>query len=184
MSVSERSAGIEIIVGDITGQSVDAIVNAANKTLLGGGGVDGAIHRAAGKQLLEECRRLNGCKTGEAKLTAGYKLRATFVIHTVGPIYGQECGREAELLASCYRNSLTLAANNQVKAIAFPSISTGAFGYPIREASMIAIKGVQQFLETTASTIERVVFVTFSDQDYRAYRDAHRQICLREYPLT
>jgi O-acetyl-ADP-ribose deacetylase (regulator of RNase III) len=170
----ESEAGvvqIEIVTGDITSQKVDAIVNAANSSLLGGGGVDGAIHRAAGPQLLDECRKLRGCETGEAKLTAGYKLPAKFVIHTVGPVYGREDGREAELLANCYRNSLELAARHGVKSIAFPSISTGAYGYPIREAATIAVKTVRETLQREPSGIERVVFVTFSEEHHRAYTD-------------
>jgi O-acetyl-ADP-ribose deacetylase (regulator of RNase III) len=165
---------IEIVQGDITKQTVDAIVNAANQTLLGGGGVDGAIHRAAGPELLEECRRLKGCDTGEAKITKGYRLPARFVIHTVGPVYGREHGREAELLANCYRNSLRLATEHGVKSIAFPSISTGAFRYPIREACAIALETVSELLKS--SSVEKVVFVTFSSEDKRAYVSALQNI--------
>jgi O-acetyl-ADP-ribose deacetylase (regulator of RNase III) len=167
---------ITIIQGDITKQRVDAIVNAANKSLLGGGGVDGAIHRAAGPELLEECRTLHGCPTGEAKITKGYRLPAKFVIHTAGPVYGSERGREAELLARCYRNSIARAAERGLKSIAFPSISTGAYGYPIEEASRVALRTVKELVEAGGTGLERVVFVTFSEADYRAYREAYQEI--------
>jgi O-acetyl-ADP-ribose deacetylase len=159
------------IKGDITKLAVDAIVNAANHSLLGGGGVDGAIHRAAGRELYDECKALGGCKTGEAKITKGYKLPAKHVIHTVGPIYGREKGREAELLASCYKNSLKLAAENNLKTIAFPNISTGVYGYPIEEASRVAIDAVRKFLEDEKHTIEKVYFVSFSDADLKVYEN-------------
>src|SRR5262245_53285558 len=139
-------AEVTIVKGNIAQQAVDAIVNAANRSLLGGGGVDGAIHRAAGPQLVEECRALHGCETGEAKITKGYKLPAKFVIHTVGPIYGSEDGNEEELLASCYTKSVALADEQGLKSIAFPSISTGAYGYPIEEASRIALQTVRDLL--------------------------------------
>ena len=168
-------AKIEIVMGDITQQLVDAIVNAANHSLLGGGGVDGAIHRAAGPQLLEECRHLNGCETGDAKITKGYNLPAKFVIHTVGPVYGQDPG-VAELLANCYRNCMRIASERQLKSIAFPSISTGVFGYPIHEASRIALRTIKDLLLTQPATVERVVFVTFGQSDYRAYQQAHEEI--------
>ena len=160
---------IKIIQTDITTLKVDAIVNAANKTLLGGGGVDGAIHRAAGPKLLDECRTLNGCETGEAKITSGYNLKAKHVIHTVGPVWSGGKRGEADLLASCYRNSLQLAAENGIKTIAFPSISTGVYGYPIEQASAIAVSEVKKFLETDSS-IEKVIFVCFSDYDLEVYR--------------
>jgi len=160
---------IEIYLGDITSLPVDAIVNAANTSLLGGGGVDGAIHRAAGKELLEECRRLNGCKTGEAKITNAYKLKAKFVIHAVGPVWRGGNNNEENLLANCYKNSLHIAVENGIKTIAFPSISTGVYHFPIEKASLIAIREVLSFLEKEAS-IEKVLFVCFSRSDYDIYR--------------
>ena len=159
------------IQGDITKLHVDAIVNAANHSLLGGGGVDGAIHRAAGRELHEECKTLGGCKTGHAKITKGYKLPAKYIIHTVGPIYGRENGREAELLANCYKNSLRLAMDHSIKTVAFPSISTGAYGYPIEEASKIAINTVKDFLDAEKTQIEQVYFVAFSDADFKIYQN-------------
>jgi len=162
---------IVVLKGDITKLRVDAIVNAANRSLLGGGGVDGAIHRAAGRELYEECKALGGCKTGEAKITKGYKLPAKYVIHTVGPIYGRENGREAELLANCYKNSLKLAVDNNIKTIAFPSISTGAYGYPLKEASEIAITTVKKFLDDEKDHIEKVYFVAFSETDFKVYQN-------------
>jgi O-acetyl-ADP-ribose deacetylase (regulator of RNase III) len=160
---------IELALGDITKQKVDVIVNAANNTLLGGGGVDGAIHRAAGPELLEECRKLAGCPTGEARITKGYRLPAKFVIHTVGPVWhGGESG-EDELLRACYENSLKLAEQNGAKTIAFPSISTGAYHFPIERAARIAIKTVHQKLDTTQE-IDKVVFVCFSKADYEIYK--------------
>jgi len=159
------------ITGDITKLGVDAIVNAANHSLLGGGGVDGAIHRAAGRELYEECKTLGGCKTGEAKMTKGYRLPAKHVIHTVGPIYGREKGKEAELLASCYKNSLKLAAEHNLKTIAFPNISTGVYGYPVEEASRVAIAAVKKFLEEEKHQIKKVYFVSFSDADLTIYKN-------------
>jgi len=160
---------IELVQGDITLLEADAIVNAANPTLLGGGGVDGAIHRAAGPELLEECRRIGGCPTGEARITKGYRLPARFVIHTVGPIWRGGQAGEDELLANCYRNSLELAERHRLRTIAFPSISTGAYRFPIERAANIAIKTVREFLEKT-SAIRKVTFVCYSGSDYDVYR--------------
>ncbi|MFQ3675862.1 MAG: O-acetyl-ADP-ribose deacetylase [Endomicrobiia bacterium] len=166
---------IEIIEGDITKLEVDAIVNAANKTLLGGGGVDGAIHRAAGHQLLEECKKLGGCETGEAKITRGYNLKAKYVIHTVGPVWYGGSNNEEEKLASCYRKSLELAVKNGIKTIAFPSISTGAYRFPIEKASLIALSEVKRFVEKN-DKIEKVIFVLFSDKDYMLYKNKVKEI--------
>jgi len=160
---------IEIIKGDITKTEVDAIVNAANTSLLGGGGVDGAIHRAAGRKLLEECQKLNGCETGKAKITKGYNLPAKFVIHTVGPVYHDGKHGEPELLASCYRESLALAAENGVKTIAFPCISTGVYGYPFNEACVIALRAIEDFLQSNES-IDRIYMVCFGDSDFARFK--------------
>jgi len=163
------SAKIEIVRGDITKLDVDGIVNAANTTLLGGGGVDGAIHRAAGPELLAECRTLGGCEPGEAKITRGYRLPARFVIHTVGPIWRGGNHGEPQTLANCYRNSLALAAENEVKTAAFPAISCGAYGYPIQEAAQIALKTTREFLATT-DKIDKVIFVLWGEDIYEAWR--------------
>jgi O-acetyl-ADP-ribose deacetylase len=152
-----------VIQGDITGQKVDAIVNAANERLLGGGGVDGAIHRAAGPELKEECRTIGGCPTGEARITRGYRLPARHVIHTVGPVWQGGGKGEPERLASCYRSSLELAVANGVRTIAFPGISTGVYGYPLEDATRLAITTVRDCL-AAMPTIEQVRFVTFDDQ--------------------
>ncbi len=162
---------IQIVHGDITKLDVDAIVNAANSTLLGGGGVDGAIHRAAGTELLAECRALGGCEPGKAKITRGYRLPARFVIHTVGPIWRGGKRDEARILANCYRNSLQLAVENEVKTIAFPAISCGAYGYPVEQAAQIALETTREFLAATQN-IHRVIFVLWGDDVYDAYREA------------
>lgn len=161
---------IEIFKGDITKLKVDAIVNAANSTLLGGGGVDGAIHRAAGKELLAECRTLNGCDTGDAKITNGYNLLAKFVIHTVGPVWHGGRSGEPEKLASCYRRSLEVAIENGIKTIAFPNISTGVYGYPKKEAAEIATKTVLSFLNSK-NEFELVIFCVFDDENFMIYRN-------------
>lgn len=160
---------IEAVPGDITTQDVDAIVNAANTTLLGGGGVDGAIHRAAGPELLEECRRTGGCPTGEARITKGYRLSAKYVIHTVGPVWSGGRRGEPELLRRCYVNSLALANEHGVRSIAFPSISTGAYRYPIEQAAAIAVTTARECLGKRTS-VELVRFVCFSVRDLEVYR--------------
>lgn len=160
---------IEIVKADITKLNVDAIVNAANSSLLGGGGVDGAIHRAAGPKLLEECKKLNGCKTGEAKITKGYNLQSKFVIHAVGPIWNGGNYNEDELLTNCYLNSLKLAVENKIKTIAFPAISTGVYSFPLERAAQIAIKTVKKFIQSDKS-IQKIIFVCFDDRAYQAYK--------------
>ena len=159
---------IEIVEGDITRLKVDAIVNAANKTLLGGGGVDGAIHRAAGPELMKECRSLGGCETGQAKITNGYRLPATWVIHTVGPVWANGENNEDELLAGCYRNSLALAVKCFVRTIAFPSISTGAYRFPLERAARIALREIRAFLAAD-SVIEKVLVVCFDRPTKETY---------------
>ncbi len=166
---------IQVVEGDITKLAVDAIVNAANPTLLGGGGVDGAIHRAAGPELLDECRKLGGCKTGEAKITKGYRLPAKWVIHTVGPVWHGGTKGEDALLASCYKSCFALAEQHRIKTIAFPAISTGAYGFPIDRAARIAVRETIQFLKTNR-TIEKVYLVCFGKAALEAYQAALREI--------
>jgi O-acetyl-ADP-ribose deacetylase (regulator of RNase III) len=160
---------IELIQGDITTMKVDAIVNAANASLMGGGGVDGAIHRAAGPELAHECRTLGGAKTGEAKITKGYKLPAKFVIHTVGPVWSNGTVREEALLASCYRESLRLAAENNIRSIAFPSISTGAYRFPFDKACQIALQEIKLFIGSHALP-DKIFLVVFSRVDFDQYK--------------
>lgn len=159
---------IEVLETDITRLAIDAIVNAANESLLGGGGVDGAIHRAAGPKLLEECRALAGCPTGQAKITKGYNLPAKFVIHTVGPVWHGGSRNEPELLTNCYRNSLALATSRAIKTIAFPAISCGIYGYPINQAVQIAVRETRAYLEQN-SLPEKVIFACFGRDIYDAY---------------
>ena len=161
---------IDVWQGDITTLKVDAIVNAANKSLLGGGGVDGAIHRAAGPGLLEECRTLGGCPTGEARITKGYNLPAGYVIHTVGPVYSRSNPKVSQLLASCYKNSLALAAEYKLKSVAFPAISCGVYGYPVEEACQVAVKTICDCLQS-APGIEKIILAVFSKHDFEVYQD-------------
>jgi len=161
---------IELFKGDITTLKVDAIVNAANSSLLGGGGVDGAIHSAAGKELLAECRTLKGCATGDAKITKGYNLPSKFVIHTVGPVWHGGTSGEPEKLASCYGRSLEVAIENGIKTIAFPNISTGVYGYPKKVAAEIAVQTVISFLEKNIE-IREIIFCVFDDENFEIYRD-------------
>ena len=159
---------IEVLRGDITKLDVDAVVNAANTTLLGGGGVDGAIHRAAGPELLAECRTLGGCRPGEAKITRGYRLPSRFVIHTAGPVWRGGKHGEPETLANCYRNSLQLAVENEIKTLAFPAISCGVYGYPIKEAAQIAFNASREFLAVSDNP-QKVIFVVWGEDVYDAY---------------
>jgi O-acetyl-ADP-ribose deacetylase (regulator of RNase III) len=172
-------AHLEIVVADITTLDVDAIVNAANRTLLGGGGVDGAIHRAAGPELLAECKTLGGCETGSAKITRGYRLKARHVIHAVGPVWGGGKSSEADLLASCYRTALSLAAKHGLRSIAFPAISTGVYRFPADHAAQIAIGTVASELSAASCGIERAVFCCFSQESA-----AHHINALTELGLT
>jgi O-acetyl-ADP-ribose deacetylase (regulator of RNase III) len=168
MKVMINRSALELVEGDITGQDTEAIVNAANTSLLGGGGVDGAIHRAGGPQILEECRRVGGCPSGEARITSGGRLKARYVIHTVGPVYKDGRRGEPELLAGAYRSSLELASKHMIKSVAFPSISTGAYGYPIEAAAEVALKTVRRYLEGHPE-IQRVRFVLFGGRAFGVY---------------
>jgi O-acetyl-ADP-ribose deacetylase (regulator of RNase III) len=173
--MSSLAKRIFVVEGDITRQAVDAIVNAANTALLGGGGVDGAIHRAAGPGLLEECRSLNGCATGQAKITKGYRLPAKWVIHTVGPVWHGGGNREDELLASCYRSCFALAIEHGIRSIAFPSISTGAYRFPMERAARIAVRETKDFLEKHES-IEKVLLVCFGAAARQIHQSALEEI--------
>lgn len=166
---------IGTVLGDITHQNTDAIVNAANNSLLGGGGVDGAIHRAAGRELLEECRLLNGCNTGDAKITKGYNLKAKYVIHTVGPVWRGGNNNEENLLRSCYRKCFEIAAQHDIATIAFPAISTGVYGYPIKPATEIAVSEALNFLKNNES-FEKVIFVCFDMNAYNVYLEALKEL--------
>ena len=166
---------VEIAEGDITKQEVDAIVNAANTSLLGGGGVDGAIHRAAGPELLEETKQIGGCPTGEARVSKGYRLPAKYVIHTVGPVWAGGHKNEENLLAACYRNSFNEAKKLGIKTMAFPSISTGAYGFPLQRATEIALGEAKKFLESETS-LERVVFVCFGEKAYNTYKETYKRL--------
>ena len=170
-----KNSIIRLMQGDITKQKVEAIVNAANSRLAGGGGVDGAIHRAGGSKIMEECKKYNGCPTGTAVITTGGNLPAKYVIHTVGPVYQNGTSGESELLQSAYLNSLKMAENNSVKIIAFPSISTGVYAYPVKEASVLALETVVSFLKSD-TIIERVEFILFSLKDYNVYCSALKAI--------
>ncbi|MCJ7856230.1 O-acetyl-ADP-ribose deacetylase [Lachnospiraceae bacterium NSJ-143] len=165
---------LSIVKGDIVKAKTDAIVNAANTSLLGGGGVDGAIHKAAGPMLLEECKKFNGCPTGEARITPGFKLNAKYVIHTPGPIWRGGNKGEPELLASCYRNSLSLAYENGAKSIAFPSISTGVYRFPVEEASKIALREIASFL-SEHDDFEKVAIVCFDESTFKTYKNALKE---------
>lgn len=170
LASSALNACVGLTSGDITKLQLDAIVNAANTSLLGGGGVDGAIHRAAGPELLAECRGLGGCPTGQAKITRGYRLPAENIIHTVGPVYSHADPQRSErLLRSCYQESLELAANRGLRSLAFSCISTGVYGYPSRDAAQVACETVRRFLETNAGKLDRVVFITFELKDKVSY---------------
>ena len=178
LSVEVGATRLDVLVGDITTLAVDAIVNAANKTLLGGGGVDGAIHRAAGKQLLEECEKLGGCATGDAKITSAYKLPAKNVIHAVGPVWGGDKEEKDRLLASCYRTALALAAERNLKSIAFPAISTGVYAFPPDRAARVAVGSVVSEISAEPRGIERMIFCCFSDAAAQHHIDAFSELGL------
>jgi len=161
---------IEVIKGDITKLAVGAIVNASDKKFSGAGGVDLAIHRAAGRELAEACDKLGGGKTGQAKITRGYKLPADYVIHTVGPVFGKEGGKEAELLADCYKNCFKLAKENGIRLIAFPAISTGTYGYPKKEAAQIAVAAVKEFCDLNSAGFDKIIFTCFDDENFKIYK--------------
>ncbi len=169
-----KKGRIELIKGDITSLEADAIVNAANVSLLGGGGVDGAIHRAAGPGLLEECKKLNGCETGQSKITGGHGLEARYIIHTVGPVWQGGQHNECSLLASCYQTTLLVASDNKLGSIAFPAISTGIYRFPVELAALIAVNETIRFLKNHNQP-GKVIFVTFSDENYESYRKALSQ---------
>lgn len=171
MQITINSTTLSLTKGDITREETDAIVNAANSRLAGGGGVDGAIHRAGGPKIMEECRKIGGCPTGSAVITIGGNLKAKYVIHTVGPIYRDGARNEAKLLVSAYKSSLELAIKNNVKSVSFPSISTGTYGYPISEAAEIALKTVIDFIKANKG-LSLVRFVLFSDKDFDVYKKA------------
>ncbi|MGB7769280.1 MAG: O-acetyl-ADP-ribose deacetylase [Verrucomicrobiia bacterium] len=176
-ALNTELARVAVIAGDITRQRVEAIVNAANTTLLGGGGVDGAIHRAAGPELLVACRALGGCATGQAKITRGYKLPAQWVIHTVGPVWRGGHHGEDELLASCYRNCFALVVRHGIKTVAFPSLSTGAYGFPMDRAARIALREAKHFLVRNSS-VEKVTLVCFGAVALETHQTALREICV------
>ena len=175
IKININKSVLELTEGDITEQETDAIVNAANTSLLGGGGVDGAIHRAGGPKILEECRKLGGCPTGEARITTGGNLKARYVIHTVGPIYHDGKRHEAELLANAYKNSLALASQHKLRSVAFPSISTGAYGYPMNEAAIIALKIIIDYFKTHTD-IEQVRLVLFGLKAYQIYEKTLQEL--------
>jgi O-acetyl-ADP-ribose deacetylase (regulator of RNase III) len=179
MSATKGQTRLEICVGDITTLDIDAIVNAANRTLLGGGGVDGAIHRAAGPELKRECETLGGCETGSAKITMGYRLKARHVIHAVGPVWGGGKKHEDELLASCYRTALDLAAKHHLSSIAFPAISTGVYAFPADRAARIAVGTVAAEIEKAPRGMTRVVFCCFSPQSAEHHKSAFAELGLR-----
>ena len=175
---------IKTVLGDITKiDYVEAIVNAANSSLLGGGGVDGAIHRAAGKELLSECRMLNGCKTGQAKITKGYNLPCQYIIHTVGPVWNDGKKQEEELLAECYKNTLRVAAENGIRTIAFPSISTGIYHFPVEKAAKIAVSTVAAFLQENEGALDLVVWVLFDENTKAVYEAAVENVRREDHDL-